>query len=127
MPLTPQADWSECLDFSRAIAETLVRRHPDRLTTRFAKAGREDTLLIDYLRNNRTNTSIAAYSTRAKPNAAVSVPIEWSDLSASKPPDRFTIQTVPQRLSRLRADPWSAYWTTRQTIPRGAIAALERL
>jgi hypothetical protein len=30
-------------------------------------------------------------------------------------------------VARLRVDPWKTYWTTRQTIPRGAIRALERL
>ena len=33
----------------------------------FAKAGRERKILIDYLRNNRTNTSICAFSPRARP------------------------------------------------------------
>jgi bifunctional non-homologous end joining protein LigD len=127
VPLTPKADWSECLDFARAVAETLERRDPARYTTRFAKAGRDTKMLIDYLRNNRTNTSVAAYSTRARPNAPVSVPIAWSELSESRPPGRFTIRTVPSRLARLNRDPWREYWTTRQTIPRGAVAALNRL
>ena len=50
-------------------------------TERFAKAGRDDKILIDYLRNNRTNTSIAAYSTRARPDAPVSMPMTWGELS----------------------------------------------
>mgnify|MGYP003694412019 CR=1 FL=1 len=41
-------------------------------TERFAKRGRDDRILVDYLRNNRTNTSIAAYSTRANADATVS-------------------------------------------------------
>jgi bifunctional non-homologous end joining protein LigD len=127
VPLVPAADWSACLDFARAVAATLVRRDPARFTTQFAKAGRENKLLIDYLRNNRTNTSIAAYSTRARPNAPVSVPLAWSELTASRTPERFTMITVPARLARLRADPWNAYWTTRQTLPGGAVEALDRL
>ena len=35
--------------------------------TSFAKAGRERQVLVDYLRNNRTDTSVAALSTRAPP------------------------------------------------------------
>jgi bifunctional non-homologous end joining protein LigD len=127
MPLVPQADWAECLDFARAIAETLERRDPRRFTTRFAKLGRENKILIDYLRNNRTNTSIAAFSTRARPDAPVSMPVTWSELSPSRPPNRFTLLTVPARLSRLRSDPWKGYESLRQKIPRGAIAALDRL
>jgi bifunctional non-homologous end joining protein LigD len=127
VPLTPKADWAECLEFARAFAET-VERHDARLfTTRFAKLGRERKILVDYLRNNRTNTSIAAYSTRAKPDAPVSVPLAWNELLPARHPDRFTIESVPPRLARLRTDPWRAYWTTRQTIPRAARRALDRL
>ena len=127
VPLTPQADWSDCLGFARAFAEALVRRQPALFTERFAKAGRDDKILIDYLRNNRTNTSIAAFSTRARPEATVSVPLAWTELSAAKTPDRFTIATVPGRLTRLRRDPWEQYWKARQRIPRSAVRALERM
>jgi bifunctional non-homologous end joining protein LigD len=127
VPLTPGADWSECLAFARAFATTVVRRAPATFTEQFARIGRERKILIDYLRNNRTNTSIAAYSTRAKPDAPVSVPLTWTELSPAKPPDRFTAVTVPQRLARLRSDPWKSYWTMRQKIPRGAVRALETL
>ena len=127
VPLTPRDDWSQCLAFARAAADALVRHGPGEFTARFSKAGREDAILVDYLRNNRTNTSIAAYSTRARPDAPVSVPVDWSELSPARGPDRFTACTVPHRLARLRRDPWAEYWTTKQTIPRQAIAALERL
>jgi bifunctional non-homologous end joining protein LigD len=126
-PLTPRANWSECLAFARAFAETLVRQHSMTFTARFAKRGRQDRILVDYLRNNRTNTSVAPFSTRAKPDAPVSVPLAWNELSSSRPPRRSTIHTVPARLARLRRDPWQNYWSTRQTIPRHAVAALDRL
>jgi bifunctional non-homologous end joining protein LigD len=127
VPLTPKADWSVCLEFARAVGATLARLQPDRYTTRFAKSGRDAQILVDYLRNNRTNTSIAAYSTRAKSLAPVSVPLTWLELSGRRTPDRWTMTSVPARLDRLRRDPWAAYWTTRQQIPRGAVEALDRL
>jgi len=60
VPLVPKANWSECLEFARAFAAMVVRRTPALFTDQFAKVGRERKILIDYLRNNRTNTSIAA-------------------------------------------------------------------
>jgi len=125
VPLVPSADWNECLAFARAFAQTLVRRQPETFTERFAKAGRSDKILIDYLRNNRTNTSIAAFSTRAKPDAPVSVPLAWRELSPKLTPERFTMRTVAARLARHQIDPWQDYWTTKQRIPRGAVRALE--
>jgi bifunctional non-homologous end joining protein LigD len=127
VPLVPRAGWTECLDFARAVAGVLVRRQPEQFTERFAKIGREDKILVDYLRNNRTNTSIAAYSTRARPEATVSVPLAWNELTSSRLPARFTLRTVLTRLHRLRTNPWKGYETTRQTIPRSAIAALDTL
>ena len=122
-----QDDWGACLEFVRAFAMALVRRQPSLFTERFAKSGRDDKILVDYLRNNRTNTSIAAYSTRARPDATVSVPITWEELSPARKPDRFTIATVPARLARLRADPWKQYWKAKQRIPRLASRALEAM
>ncbi len=127
VPMTPHADWNQCLEFARTFALSLVRQRPDLFTEQFGKAGRQDKILVDYLRNNRTNTSIAAYSTRAKPAAPVSVPLTWPELSAARTPDRFTIRTVPDRLARLRADPWKEYWRTKQRISAQAIAALQRM
>ena len=116
VPLQGRADWSECLAVSRGIAETIVAYDPERYTTRFAKAGRERKILIDYLRNNRTNTSVAAFSTRAKPHAPVSMPLSWAMLTPRVTPDAFTVATVPARLSRLRRDPWVDYWRCRQRL-----------
>jgi bifunctional non-homologous end joining protein LigD len=127
VPLAPEHDWSACLEFARAFAQALVRRQPALFTERFAKVGRDDKILVDYLRNNRTNTSIAAFSTRARSAAPVSVPLAWNELSATRHPDRFTMRTVPARLARLRRDPWAPYWKTRQRIRAGAVRALERM
>src|SRR5204863_336810 len=121
VPLVPHADWTDCLEFARTFAQALVRRQPALFTERFAKAGRDDKILIDYLRNNRTNTSIAAFSTRAKPDAPVSVSLTWAELRGLQTPARFTIDTVPNRLGRMKADPWKDYWTTRQRLPAGGV------
>ena len=123
-PLTPSADWNACLAFARGVAGTIARHDPARFTTRFAKRGRERRILIDYLRNNRTNTSIAAYSTRARPGAPVSVPLEWNELTTRRHPERFTILTVPRRLASLHGDPWQEYWLTRQRVTRAMVQAV---
>jgi bifunctional non-homologous end joining protein LigD len=126
VPLTPSAELTDSLAFARALALALVRRSPRQFTERFSKSGRGRKILIDYLRNNRTNTSIAAYSTRAKPDAPVSTPITWNELSDALSPERFTLTTIVRRL-RKREDPWNAYWTTRQRLSLTAIRALDAM
>ena len=124
-PTVRHRDWSECLTFSRAVADALVRHAPSTYTTTFAKQGRESKILIDYLRNNRTNTSISAFSPRARPGAQVSMPIDWDDLDT--PPERWTLTTVPKRLRRIRTDPWREYWTSAQTISKASFEAIQTL
>jgi bifunctional non-homologous end joining protein LigD len=125
MPIRRSLDWSECLAFSRDVSEAIVRTNPDLYTTRFGKQGRERKILIDYLRNNRTNTTICAYSPRARAGAPVSMPIAWRDLRHD--PDRWTLPTVLRRLQRGASDPWAGYWPAAQRISKASIAALRRL
>ncbi|HUQ18306.1 MAG TPA: non-homologous end-joining DNA ligase [Gemmatimonadaceae bacterium] len=127
VPITPRCDWSKCLEFSRSLAYAIARNDPDNFTTNFSKAGRESKILIDFMRNNRTNTSVSAFSTRAKDTAPVSVPITWNDLKSSLNPSSFTIQTVPRRLAKLRTDAWKGYWTTKQRLTDSMIKAVGNL
>ena len=125
VPLKPKRTVAECLEFSRAVSAAIVRSDPRTYTTEFAKSGRERKILIDYLRNNRTNTSVCAFSPRARSGAAVSMPRGWDDLD--EPPQRFTVLTVPRRLDRLRRDPWKDYWSDAQIISAPAFAAAMRV
>ncbi len=123
VPLKPRRDVAACLDFSRAVAEAIEQTNPRLYTTTFAKAARKRKILIDYLRNNRTNTSVCAYSPRAKPQATVSMPVDWSDLRLT--PERWTLLTVPRRLARIKRDPWKDYWTSPQEISDASFAAVK--
>jgi bifunctional non-homologous end joining protein LigD len=125
VPIKPKRTVAECLDFSRAVSEAIVRADPRAYRTEFAKSGRERKILIDYLRNNRTNTSVCAFSPRARSGAAVSLPLGWNELH--HPPDRWTILTVPERLTRIRTDPWADYWKGAQTLSATSFAAVTRL
>jgi bifunctional non-homologous end joining protein LigD len=125
VPLRPSLDWSECLAFARAVAEAIEGADPARYTTTFRKSGRERKILIDYLRNNRTNTSICAYSPRARRGAVVSMPVTWEGLRHEA--GRWTLPTVKQRLRRASVDPWADYWDRPQQISRRSIEALQGL
>jgi bifunctional non-homologous end joining protein LigD len=105
------------------VAAALVRSNPI-YTITFAKAGRETKILIDYLRNNRTNTSVAAFSARARPSATVSMPIGWQQLTAKLDPQSFTVLTTPKKL---RSDPWREYWRCKQKISAAAFTAITKL
>jgi bifunctional non-homologous end joining protein LigD len=125
VPILPARDWSECLDFSREVSGAIVRSNPALFTIKFSKQGRERKILLDYLRNNRTNTSICAYSPRARKGAPVSMPVDWSELRA--PQKIWTLASVRKRLAEMRVDPWAGYWKAKQRISPRAFAALSKL
>ena len=120
VPLRPHADWTACLDFARRFAEIIAATDPRRLTTAFAKRGREKQILIDYLRNNRTNTSVAAYAARARPGAPISMPLAWSELRPGGGPPHYTVRNALQRLRRLGTDPWHEYGASATRLEKAA-------
>ena len=124
VPLVPSADWTQCLDFARALATSCARTAPSLLTATMGKQHRIGRIYVDYLRNNRTNTSVAAFSARARPGAPVSTPIAWRDLTRPPP---STIRTTLTRLRRLRRDPWQAYATSAAPLSPAMTRALQRL
>jgi bifunctional non-homologous end joining protein LigD len=118
VPLRPEAGWEESFEFSRRVAEAIVQGDPTRYTVEMPKAPRRSKILLDYLRNRRGNTSIAAYSTRARASASVSTPIAWDELTPRLRSDSFTLANLPRRLARLREDPWARYAALSQRLPR---------
>jgi len=123
VPIAPGATWDQTAEFSRGMAEAMAREQPKAYVASMAKSERTGRIFVDYLRNVRGATSVAAYSTRAKPEGPVSVPLTWDELTPRVRSDQFTIATVRERLSGLRADPWSRYWSVRQRLPGNAGAA----
>jgi bifunctional non-homologous end joining protein LigD len=116
-PFDRGPSWDDALGFSRAVATSIADRAPRRFTVNMAKADRGGRIFLDYLRNLRGSTSVAAYSTRAKPGAPVSTPLTWDELSPRRRSDYWTVENLPRRLATLREDPWAAYWRTRQKLP----------
>ena len=116
IPIVPEHDWATIKAFSKAAAQYLEKQLPDRFTANMAKEKRKGKVFIDYLRNAAGATAIAAYSSRAKPGATVSVPISWDELNMGVRSDTFTVLNVPQRLANLQQDPWQDYEERRQHI-----------
>jgi len=118
VPLQPHANWDEVKAFSKAFAELMVADSPGRYVATMSKSRRRGRIFIDYLRNGRSATAIAAYSTRARPGAPVAVPVDWNELPDIASSDRFTVATLEQRLAHLRRDPWAELSLVKQKLPR---------
>jgi bifunctional non-homologous end joining protein LigD len=115
VPIAPEQTWEYVKDFSRSLAESLAREAPERYTATMSKAKRRGKIFIDYLRNSRTATAVCAYSSRARPGATVSVPLRWQELTKDVR-GHFNLRNVPERLARLRKDPWDDYEAARRPL-----------
>jgi len=124
-PIQRTVGWEEAKAFAKAVADHLVTTIPQRFTSNMAKRVRKGKIFIDYLRNGRGATAIAAYSTRAKPGAPVSVPIGWDELSEERRSDYFTVMNVPNRLKRLQRDPWEAYGRSARRVTAEMVQRLK--
>ncbi|MGC3997759.1 MAG: DNA ligase D [Anaeromyxobacter sp.] len=124
VPLLPVLGWDACLSFARGLCATVARHAPRVFTVAFARRGRERKILLDYLRNSRASTSVAAFSARVRADATVSVPLAWDELTRALRPDRFTVRSVPRRLAALRADPWAGYRAAARALDVARLAAV---
>lgn len=121
MPIRRTGGWEEAKAFSKAVAEHLVRMIPERFVATMSKQHRKGKIFVDYLRNAEGATAVAAYSTRARRGAPVSVPLAWDELSPQLHSDHFTLSNLPRRLQQLAKDPWQDYVSSRQTITRSML------
>jgi bifunctional non-homologous end joining protein LigD len=119
VPLTAgTATWPSSFAFARGFAQALARSQPGRYVATAGESRRAGRIFVDYLRNNRTSTSVAAFSIRPRPEAPVSTPIDWRELDEVTNAD-FTLRSVLARLRGLgaRRDPWKGYWACKQALP----------
>ena len=126
VPIDRRHDWDEAKTFCKQVADSIVAAAPQAYTSNMAKAARTGKIFIDYLRNGRGATAIVPYSTRARTGAPVSTPLTWKELSPKIPSNHFTVENLPQRLSKLKADPWDGIGKLRQGLA-GPIKRLREL
>ena len=117
VPLARRASWDKLLEYAHKLAVQLAGDHPRVFVANMSKAKRRDRIYVDYHRNRRGSTAVAAYSLRARPGATVSTPLSWEELPHIMP-GQFTIHTVPERLAKLHRDPWEEVEGLQQTLRR---------
>jgi len=121
-PLEPKADWDGVKAFCRGLAKALAANQPDRYTAQMSKARRKGRVFIDWLRNQRGQTSVAPYSARARKGAPTATPIRWDELAGASSGADYTVESLPRRLASLNADPWAGYFDDATPLSQGAIA-----
>jgi len=114
VPLAPRYDYETVKGFSQAVVQHLAKTIPTRFVAKSGPSNRVGKLFVDYLRNGHGATTAAAFSARARPGLGVSIPVSWDDLPQLKSGAQWNVRTAREHLSFQAADPWEAYWKTRQ-------------
>ncbi|MGN5352719.1 DNA ligase D [Ralstonia sp. L16] len=118
VPLTRReaAGWDTLKAFAQAVVQHMAATFPDRFVAKMGPQNRVGKIFIDYLRNNRGASTVAAYSVRARTGLPVSVPIRHDELEGLQASAQWTLRTLPERLAKLKRDPWADYAGTRQSV-----------
>ncbi|UCJ15993.1 DNA ligase D [Pseudomonas sp. MM211] len=117
VPLARHVDWETLKAFGKAISQFMADELPDRFSARMGPKNRIGKVYLDYLRNGRGASTVAAYSVRARPGLPVSVPIRREELTELQGSAHWHMGNLQQRLSRLQSNPWEGY-ANRQRITR---------
>jgi bifunctional non-homologous end joining protein LigD len=115
VPLRRRDDWETVKAFSKGVASHLARVIPERFTDISGPRNRVGKIFIDFNRNGRGATTVAAYSARARAGLGVSMPCSWDELSGLSGGDQWNIANAHLRLER-SDDPWRDYGQTKQVI-----------
>jgi bifunctional non-homologous end joining protein LigD len=117
VPLRLERTWDAVRVFCRGFAETVSEANPEKYLAHVKIADRRGRILIDWLRNGLGSTAVASFCPRARPGAGVATPLAWEEVAPGLDLQAFSLRTVPERLAKLRADPWEGFERERRTLP----------
>ena len=119
VPIAPRWDYAEVKAFSQAVVQHMARVIPSRFVATMGAKNRVGRIFIDYLRNGHGQTTVCAFSARARPGLGVSMPVAWEQLNELRGGAQWTIATARDYLSFQKEDPWKDFWSCRQSIRHG--------
>jgi bifunctional non-homologous end joining protein LigD len=99
--------WKEAKAFAQGVCQWMANDDPERYLLNMSKKLRKGKIFLDYLRNDRMSTAVAALSPRARDGATVSMPLTWPQVRGDLDPKKYTVRTVPSLLTRTKA--WDGY------------------
>jgi bifunctional non-homologous end joining protein LigD len=102
-----RVSWKEAKAFAQGVCQWMANEKPEQYLLNMSKKLRKGKIFLDYLRNDRMATAVAALSPRAREGATVSMPLTWAQVRGDLDPKRYTVRTVPSLLAKTRA--WDGY------------------
>lgn len=114
-PIARTYDWNTIKEFTRNITGQMVRDLPQAYTSNMAKKKRKGRIFVDYLRNDFASTAVMDYCVRARPGAAVAVPLDWNELDDLQAANQFSMDDA--RARKKQGKKWlKDYLSTSQSL-----------
>ncbi|MGP4020673.1 non-homologous end-joining DNA ligase [Saccharopolyspora sp. 5N708] len=117
VPVEPRYTYAETRAWVEKVSKAVGSTVPELVSWAWTRTERRGLARLDYTQNVINKTLVAPYSTRPRPGAPVSVPLEWDELDdPDLAPDRWTIRTVLDRLATA-GDPFASLLDVEQQLP----------
>jgi bifunctional non-homologous end joining protein LigD len=121
VPLNSPHSWNTVKGFARALAGLLTAERPQEVVDRQRLTLRRGKVLVDWLQNDPTRSTVAPYSLRAAGWPTVSAPLSWEEIQRAATLNRpdlliFEPPAVFERLDS-QGDLFHDVLTLRQRLP----------
>jgi bifunctional non-homologous end joining protein LigD len=124
VPFAADHDWTVIKQFAHEFVLQMEKAELSLYLTKMSKAARKGKIFLDYLRNERGATAVAAFSPRARPGGPVSLPLSWNELKLGERPAAHVADFAGWK-GRLKKDPWKQVGATEQRITQEIIEAVK--
>lgn len=100
IPLNAKYNFEQAKHLAQIIAIIVHKQLPRITSLERSPSKRQKKVYIDCFQNNFGQSLTAPYSVRARPNAPVSTPLEWSEVTIKLDPKKFNMQNTLKRLEK---------------------------
>jgi bifunctional non-homologous end joining protein LigD len=105
IPMGQKYTYEQARNFAHVIVLEVNKRQPKITSVERNPEHRRHKIYLDFLQNSAGQTLASPYSARPTPDASVSMPLHWDEVTPTLLPTDFTIKNAPARLKRV-GDLW---------------------
>lgn len=105
IPTQAKYTYDQTRNFAHLMVLEINKRQPKLTSVERNPEKRKHRIYLDYLQNREGQTLAAPYSVRPTPEASVSAPLHWDEVTPKLKPTDFTIKNMPKRLKAV-GDIW---------------------
>jgi bifunctional non-homologous end joining protein LigD len=105
VPLGGLCTCDQCKQLGELLARVVAGRLPEIATTIRLPNDRGGRVYVDFLQNGHGKLLAAPFTARPVPGALCSAPLLWDEVDETLDIRRFTIRTLPERMSVFGHDP----------------------